>query len=139
MPQDDFSGIKEDAGAIVVNKKTRQVALIKMHHNVWGFPKGGIRKGEDTVEAAKREVYEETGIKKVDVIKEFPVYKRANSYRPDQMISIKMYLFETDQEDLGQVEYDVAEVKWCPIDEVAITLTLQEDIDFFLSVKKDVK
>ena len=139
MSDDDFTGTKEDAGAIVVNKNTKEIALIKMHHNVWGFPKGGIRKGEETLEGAKREVYEETGIKNVEVLKEFPPYQRANSYRQDQLINIKMYLFETDQTELGQIEYDIAEVKWFPIEDVEINLTIQEDINFFLSVKKYIK
>jgi len=131
--------IKEDAGAILINKKTRAIALVKMHHNVWGFPKGGIRKNEETLDAAKREVCEETGIKKVKVIKELPEYQRANSYHPDEKLNIKMYIFETDETKLQHIESDIAETKWCAIEDVAITLTIPEDVEFFLKVKKDVK
>ncbi|UXM94942.1 RNA pyrophosphohydrolase [Bartonella sp. HY329] len=39
-------------------------------HNFWQFPQGGIDKGEDPYEAALRELWEETGIKKVSLLKE---------------------------------------------------------------------
>lgn len=139
MSGENFSKFKDDAGAIVINKKTRDVALVKMHHNVWGFPKGGIRENENILDAAKREVYEETGIKQVDVIKKLPTYQRENSYKPDEFITINMYIFETDVDDIKQVEYDIAEVKWCSIDEVENVLSIEADVQYYLKVKKDVK
>ena len=36
----------------------------------WQFPQGGIDQGEDPFPAAKRELYEETGIKSVSLLKE---------------------------------------------------------------------
>ena len=36
----------------------------------WQLPQGGIDEGEDTLEAAKRELYEETGIHSVELLKE---------------------------------------------------------------------
>ncbi len=35
----------------------------------WGFPKGKLEEGEDDVDAAVREVYEETGFDSRDIIK----------------------------------------------------------------------
>jgi len=37
----------------------------------WGFPKGHAEKGESPLETAKREVYEETGIREIEFIKYF--------------------------------------------------------------------
>ena len=39
--------------------------------NFWQMPQGGIEKNENFFQAAKRELEEETGIKKVKLIKEF--------------------------------------------------------------------
>lgn len=36
---------------------------------LWQMPQGGINKDEDIKEAAQRELYEETGIQKVDILK----------------------------------------------------------------------
>lgn len=138
MEDKEFSKFKHDAGAIVINKKTRAIALVKMHHNVWGFPKGGIRENENILDAAKREVYEETGIKNVEVIKKLPTYQRANSYNSDEYITINMYIFETAESDLKQVEYDIAEVKWFSIGQVKEQLTITEDKEYFETVKNQL-
>ncbi|OGH84007.1 MAG: hypothetical protein A2469_01825 [Candidatus Magasanikbacteria bacterium RIFOXYC2_FULL_40_16] len=138
MTEKDLPKLKYDAGAIVINKKTRAIALIKMHHNVWGFPKGGIKENESTLNAAKREVYEETGIKEVEVIAELPPYQRPNSYKLDERLNINMYIFETDEDDLKPVGYDIAEVKWVAIEDVPATLTMTEDIDFFMEVRHKI-
>ena len=39
--------------------------------NSWQMPQGGVDKNEDFLQAAKRELEEETGIRTVEVIKEF--------------------------------------------------------------------
>ena len=37
----------------------------------WGFPKGHIENGESEIETARREIFEETGIKKIEFIENF--------------------------------------------------------------------
>lgn len=39
---------------------------------LWQMPQGGIDKGEDPLEAAKRELYEETGMRSVSLLMEAP-------------------------------------------------------------------
>jgi len=39
---------------------------------LWQMPQGGIDKGEDPLEAARRELYEETGIRSVSLVAEAP-------------------------------------------------------------------
>ncbi|TCD13799.1 RNA pyrophosphohydrolase [Oricola cellulosilytica] len=42
------------------------------HAKLWQLPQGGIDKGEDPLSAAYRELYEETGMRSVDLIGEAP-------------------------------------------------------------------
>jgi putative (di)nucleoside polyphosphate hydrolase len=37
---------------------------------LWQFPQGGIDKGEEPLAAAKRELYEETGVKSAELLAE---------------------------------------------------------------------
>jgi len=60
------------AGGIVVKgeKENLQVLLIKDRFGHWTWPKGHIEKGETPDQAALREIEEETGLKKLEIIKE---------------------------------------------------------------------
>tara|TARA_B110000027_G_C16084651_1_gene285330 strand:+ start:72 stop:542 length:471 start_codon:yes stop_codon:yes gene_type:complete len=60
-------------GAIVLNNKN-EVFVGKRKDNPidkWQMPQGGVDKNEDYLDAMKRELYEETSIKNIKVIKEF--------------------------------------------------------------------
>jgi len=54
---------KRSAGAVVFFKEGEKILylLLRAYKN-WDFPKGEIEPGEDELEAAKREVAEETGL-----------------------------------------------------------------------------
>ena len=60
-------------GAIVLNNKN-QVFVGKRKDNPidkWQMPQGGVENNEDLLNAMKRELYEETSIKNIKVLKEF--------------------------------------------------------------------
>lgn len=128
----------QDAGGVVINKKTGYIVLIKMHHNVWGFPKGKILKDESDLDGARREIYEEASIDQLDYVKELGSYERANSYNKDEMLNIHMFLFETNQDDVKPLGQDVAEAKWFNKEEVLNILTLEEDKKFFKKIKNKI-
>ena len=74
------------AGAIVFclgeNCAPLFLLVLSARHNEWGFPKGHIEQGETELEAARREVFEETGVKDIAFIngfKETARYRTANS------------------------------------------------------------
>ena len=59
-------------GAIVLNKKN-QVFVGKRKDNPvdkWQMPQGGVNRGEDLIEAMKRELHEETGIQNIKILNE---------------------------------------------------------------------
>ena len=60
-------------GIILLNEKNEVFVGKRIDHqeeNCWQMPQGGIDKNENFLEAAKRELEEETGIKSVKLIKE---------------------------------------------------------------------
>ncbi len=66
-----MSYYRKCAGIIVFNrdKKVLVCARVGKRDNQWQFPQGGIMKKEESSAAAVRELYEETSIKSVKVVK----------------------------------------------------------------------
>ena len=59
-------------GAVVLNNKNRVFVGKRKDNPVdkWQMPQGGVNEGEKLVEAMKRELEEETGIKNIKILKE---------------------------------------------------------------------
>ena len=49
------------AGGVVVNAEGK-VLVVNQHGTSWSLPKGHIEDGEDALAAARREIYEESGV-----------------------------------------------------------------------------
>ena len=64
---------RKNVGVIVCKKgKVLLCARADKKDFRWQFPQGGIEAGEDIVEAGKRELYEETGIKNLRFVHKMP-------------------------------------------------------------------
>ena len=59
-------------GIVLLNKKNKVFVgkRIDNPENFWQMPQGGVDKNENLLEAAKRELEEETGVKSVELVKE---------------------------------------------------------------------
>tara|TARA_B100000941_G_C28492738_1_gene548960 strand:+ start:954 stop:1427 length:474 start_codon:yes stop_codon:yes gene_type:complete len=59
-------------GVIVLNEKNRVFVGKRKDNPVdkWQMPQGGVNKGEKLIDAMKRELEEETGIKNIKILKE---------------------------------------------------------------------
>ena len=66
---------ERSSGAILfsINNEPTKLVFLLLHYasGHWDFPKGNIESGEDEVQAAYREIFEETGIKNVHFLKGF--------------------------------------------------------------------
>ena len=69
---------RKNVGIIVADKdgKVLMCARADQEDLQWQFPQGGIENGEDITAAAKRELYEETGISSVRLVKVMPTTLR---------------------------------------------------------------
>ena len=69
--------LKETSCGAVVYRMTQDggvpifLLVNSKRSNRWGFPKGHIENGESETETAKREIFEETGIKNVKFVENF--------------------------------------------------------------------
>ncbi len=128
----------QSVGGIVANKKG-QILVVSQHGTSWSLPKGHIKEGEEKIQTAKREIYEESGITDLNLIKELGSYQR---YKIDEkggedkseLKTIFMFLFRTEQEILKPVDPENPIAKWVEKKKVADLLTHKKDKEFFSSV-----
>ena len=59
------------AGLVFIGRRAGGIEHVDETH-VWQMPQGGVDPGEDTWEAAKRELYEETSVRSVEKLGEVP-------------------------------------------------------------------
>ena len=59
----DKHGYRPNVGIIVANNKSQVLWARRVKQDAWQFPQGGISKAETAISAAKREMFEEVGIK----------------------------------------------------------------------------
>ena len=130
----------ECAGGIVVNN-LNQVAIVNQNHNSWSLPKGHVDPGEDKFDAAKREIYEETGIIDLEFIKELGSYNRHRIGLDGQddlaeLKTIYIYLFKSNQKELNPIDPHNPFAKWIDYKSIADYLTHKEDVKFFINSLK---
>ena len=72
MKIDDNLPLRIGVGVIVLNKENKVFVGKRRDNPVdkWQMPQGGVNHGEEFIDAMKRELEEETGIKNIKILKE---------------------------------------------------------------------
>lgn len=128
----------KSAGGVVLNPKG-EVIIISQHGTSWSLPKGHVEEGEDSLAAARREIYEESGVGELELITELGSYSRHRIGRDggddrSELKTIEMFLFRTRQTSLSPFDAENPEARWVELGDVAELLTHTKDREFFLSV-----
>ncbi len=107
---------------------TREYLLVRNKNGRhWGFPKGRIEEGEGPEEAARREVFEEVGIRHFRPV---PGFSRTINYsfiRNGKLIhkEVTYFLAETQEEGILNPE-ELVDMRWLPFARALATLTFPE-------------
>lgn len=130
----------KSTGGIVINKNDK-VLVVSQHGTSWSLPKGHLDEEESEIEAATREIYEESGIKKLELVKKVGSYKRykiAEDGTEDrtELKNITIFLFKTIEEVLKPIDPENPEARWVDKNDVAELLTHPEDKEFYLQAIK---
>ena len=125
----------ESVGGVVLNKKG-EVLIVNQHGNSWSLPKGHVEQGEEILEAAKREIYEESGIKYLKLKKGLGCYTRyrigLNTVEDrSELKEIHMFLFNTQEMELNPVDIHNPEALWVLPEDVCTYLAHEKDKQFF--------
>ena len=141
--------LRKGVGIVVLNKDNRIFVAKRIDNpkNFWQMPQGGVDIGEDFLTAAYRELYEETSIKNVELIKEIDgttTYELPNhllgiiwkgKYKGQrQKWFIMRYLGTDDKIDINTKKPEFLEWKWIDLEMITDVV-----VDFKLEVYKELK
>lgn len=106
--------------AIVENTKY-EICLVRVlryitHKVEWELPAGGIERGEDYIDAAKREIFEETGIS-VSKLKHIYSFIPSNGISNNFVHVVKGKNGKLKEKGIIDIN-EIKEVKWLSLDEV---------------------
>lgn len=113
---------EQSAGIIIVRKDATEPKVLLMRaYSFWDFPKGGIEGTENKLEAAIREVKEETGITELQ-FKWGKIYYQTEPFGKNRKV-VFYFMAETNEENvimgispiLGRPEHE--EYRWVSFDE----------------------
>lgn len=126
------------AGGVVLNKN-KEILIVSQFGTSWSLPKGHLNNDEDHLTAAKREIYEESGINELTLIKKLGSYERFKMDENAQddeteLKNILIYLFETTQSVLKPIDPENPEAVWVKKEDVVNLLTHAKDKEFFVSI-----
>ena len=141
--------LRNGVGIIVLNDQNKVFVAKRIDNpkNFWQMPQGGVDEGEDFLEAAYRELKEETSIVNVKLIKEFKetlVYELPENllgiiwkgkYRGQkQKWFLMKYLGNDSDINIKTTKPEFLEWKWIGINEITDVV-----VDFKLNVYKELK
>jgi len=109
---------KEKSYGVILFKDDKYLLLKHADGGHWGAPKGGMTKDEGELQAAIREVAEETGLGGVRIIGEFREIDRYRFNRNGKEISKKViYYLGSVSRDSVVLSPEHTDFRWADIDE----------------------
>lgn len=101
-----------------------EALLVQLHEGHWGFPKGHADLGETPLQAAQRELQEETGLKVQRLLSETPLVESYFFTRNHKTIfKTVSYFFAEVFGKLHTQPEEIKAAKWVPIERVDNELT----------------
>lgn len=131
------------AGGVVRNVYG-EIIVTRKRDGTCSLPKGKIKDEEQPVEAAIREIGEEAGVKKIDLVflaplesyARYTMTSKGSDGRSERKIII-MFLFQTNQSALHPTDPE-HDARWVTVDEAIKLLTHSADKEFLLGARNRI-
>lgn len=122
------------AGGVVVNPHGK-ILIVSQRGRSWSLPKGHIEPGEDALAAARREIYEESGLRDLEYVRELGSYERlkigpAGGETGAELKHLTFFLFRSAARPLIPADADIPEARWVAAEEAVTLLTHPKDREF---------
>lgn len=130
--------LSKSVGAVVVNRKLQVLLVFQAKNQYWEFPKGKMEAGEDEVATLKREINEETGIRKFRLVNDFRTVMYYTFRHEGKTIrrAVVYYLIQTTDPILISDEH--SNFLWLSIPEVKKKLKHRNQIKLLEEVEKKI-
>ena len=145
--------LRSGVGIILLNKENKIFVAKRVDNpkNYWQMPQGGVDNGEDFLQAALRELEEETSVKSVSLIKEIQGYTTYNL--PDNVLGIiwrgkykgqkqKWYVMKFIGKDseinLNTKKPEFLDWKWIEIDKITEGV-VNFKLEVYRKLQKEIK
>ena len=140
-------------GIILLNKKNKVFVGKRIDNpkNFWQMPQGGVDKNENLLQAAKRELEEETGIKSVELVKELKEWLQYDlpknllgkiwegKYRgQNQKWFIMNFIGKDDEINIKTKNPEFLDWKWIQVSELPkIAVTFK--VELYKKIKEEIE
>ena len=119
--------VERSAGAVVfrVTKDNQAVfLLLQKPSGKWDFPKGNIEKGEPTLQTVEREVAEETGVVKINILPDFKETIKVFYRFEGEFVRkwIAFFLARTSQAKI-RISFEHQDFAWMPFEQAVKTVS----------------
>lgn len=119
---------RQNVAAIIVNEQNQFWVGERADHMAWGFPQGGIDKGESPKEALHRELMEELATNDFEILEEYPDWIRYDfpagmtfktwTYKGQEQKYFLVKLNKEAQIDIDKYDKEFAQYKWVNFEEL---------------------
>ena len=145
--------LRSGVGIVVLNKQNKVFVAKRIDNpkSFWQMPQGGVDVNENYLDAAKRELKEETSIKSVELIKELDGWLKYNL--PENLLGkiwngkysgqkqkwfVMKFLGEDNEINVKTKVPEFLEWKWIDIDEIT-SIAVNFKLNIYKKVKEQIK
>ncbi len=137
------SKVTVSAGGIVLNGHGL-ILVVNQNGTSWSLPKGHVNPGEEPLQAATREIMEESGIVDLHFLRTLGSYGRYKIGKntaedKNEWKVLLFFLFKTDQNEFNLQDSHHPEARWVHPDQVEALLTHPKDKAFYKSIRAQIK
>ena len=145
--------LRNGVGLVVLNNENKIFVAKRIDNpkNFWQMPQGGVNQNENLLQAAKRELEEETGIKSVELVKELKEWLQYDipksllgkiwkgKYRgQNQKWFIMNFVGKNNEINIKTKNPEFLDWKWIKISELP-DIAVSFKIDLYKKIKKELE